>query len=117
MGKALKKIKSAQARGSKCIVLLINQIRSGGIGRGRPSKITPGGNAMRFFPDIRIEITRPYDDLERDDDGDIIGQTVKYVVPKNKTFPPRPDLKNSHLYQSTKLFCLEPERTQQPYSQ
>jgi recombination protein RecA len=87
MGKICRKLTAAHSEGSRCLVLFINQVRQGGFGSQYPVFVTPGGNALKFFADIRIEVKRPKDGLRLDDEKNIIGQTAHYVILKNKTFP------------------------------
>lgn len=48
---------------------------------------TPGGNALKFFTSIRMELRSVSSD-EKDENGDKISKRVKAVIVKNKTFPP-----------------------------
>lgn len=60
--------------------LMINQLRAG-IGFGQPEKVVPGGNAMKFYPSVSIEIKRV--DLIKKGDQ-YIGQTVRANFVKNR---------------------------------
>ena len=68
-----------------CVVIFINQLREKvGIVYGNP-EVTTGGRALKFYATIRIDIRR----AEAIKSGsDIIGNTVKIKVVKNKVAPP-----------------------------
>ena len=70
---------------SGCVVIFINQLREKvGIVYGNP-EVTTGGRALKFYASIRIDIRR----AEAIKNGsDIIGNTVKVKVVKNKVAPP-----------------------------
>lgn len=48
---------------------------------------TPGGNALRFYTSVRMEL-RPLSSDEKDKNGDRISKRVKVSIVKNKTFAP-----------------------------
>ena len=75
----IRKVISA-AKKTDTAALMINQIRAG-IGFGQPEKVIPGGNAMKFFPSVNIEIKRV--DLIKKGDT-YIGQTVRANFVKNR---------------------------------
>ena len=68
------------AKKTNTAALMINQIRAG-IGFGQPEKVIPGGNAMKFYPSVTIELKRT--DLIKKGD-DYIGQTVRANFIKNR---------------------------------
>jgi recombination protein RecA len=84
MSQALRKITGAVAR-SNTIVIFINQIRMKiGVMFGNP-ETTTGGNALKFYASIRMDIRRK----EQIKDGEnIIGNHVVVKVVKNKVAPP-----------------------------
>jgi recombination protein RecA len=84
MSKAMRKLTSISAR-SNCTVIFINQLRTKiGVMFGSP-EVTTGGNALKFYSSIRIDIRRK----EKITKGDtIIGHTVLTKVVKNKMAPP-----------------------------
>lgn len=84
MSQAMRKLTSAIARTRTCCIF-INQIREKiGVMFGNP-ETTTGGNALKFYSSVRIEI-RPSSFLK---DGDVtIGRLAKVKVVKNKVAPP-----------------------------
>lgn len=85
MSQALRKITATVSR-SKTIVIFINQIR---MKIGVPSYMNPetttGGNALKFYSSVRLEIRR----IGSIKDGDnIIGNRVRVKIVKNKVAPP-----------------------------
>lgn len=84
IGKALRKLKGA-CRRNNCTVIFINQIREKiGVVFGNP-ETTPGGRALKFFADVRIDVRR-HKLLKS---GDIVmGQITKMKTVKNKLCPP-----------------------------
>lgn len=84
MSQALRKITGAVAR-SNTIVIFINQIRMKiGVMFGNP-ETTTGGNALKFYASVRLDIRRK--DQIKDGDN-IIGNHVVVKVVKNKVAPP-----------------------------
>ena len=85
MSQALRKLTSAISK-SKTTVMFTNQLRSKiGIVFGNP-ETTTGGNALKFYASIRLDIRRK--DVIKDGTGNIIGNRVKVKVVKNKLAPP-----------------------------
>lgn len=84
MSQALRKLTGVISR-SKTTVIFINQIRMKiGVMFGNP-ETTTGGNALKFYSTIRMDIRR----LAQIKDGDaIIGNHVRVKVVKNKIAPP-----------------------------
>ena len=68
------------AKKTNTAALMINQLRAG-IGFGQPEKVVPGGNAMKFYPSVSIELKRS--DLIKKGD-EYIGQTVRANFIKNR---------------------------------
>jgi recombination protein RecA len=84
MSQALRKITGAISR-SNCTVIFTNQLRMKvGVMFGNP-EVTPGGNALKFYASVRMEIRK----AETIKDGDnVIGIRAKVKVVKNKVAPP-----------------------------
>ena len=84
MSQALRKLTGSISK-SKCIVIFINQIRMKiGVMYGNP-ETTTGGNALKFYASVRLDIRRTGSIKVRDE---IIGNNVKVKVVKNKVAPP-----------------------------
>jgi len=84
MSQALRKLAAIVSK-SKTTVVFINQIRMKiGVMFGNP-ETTPGGNALKFYSSIRIEIRRSAQIKQGDQ---IIGNRTKIKVVKNKVAPP-----------------------------
>jgi len=86
MSKFLRRI-AAQAAQQKCIIIFINQIRqkiSTGYSHG-PSETTTGGNALKFYSSIRIEVARIGQIKEKEE---VIGASTRFKIVKNKVAPP-----------------------------
>lgn len=73
----------------KTLLLFINQLRNTLTMYGNPVT-TPGGQALKFFASIRMEVKQPSEKIRRDGKKttDIIGQIVQFRTVKNKTFTP-----------------------------
>lgn len=85
MSQALRKLTGIISR-SKCILIFINQIRMKiGIAYGNP-ETTTGGNALKFYSSVRIEV-RKGEVLGKDED-EAWGNKVRIKVVKNKVAPP-----------------------------
>lgn len=85
MSQALRKLTAIISR-SKCILIFINQIRMKiGIAYGNP-ETTTGGNALKFYSSVRIEV-RKGEVLGKDED-EAWGNKVRIKVVKNKVAPP-----------------------------
>jgi recombination protein RecA len=84
MSQALRKITGSISR-SNCIVIFINQIRMKiGVMYGSP-ETTTGGNALKFYASVRLDIRRTGQIKDRED---IVGNTTRVKVVKNKVAPP-----------------------------
>ncbi len=84
MSQALRKLTAAVAR-SRTMVIFINQIRMKiGVMFGNP-ETTTGGNALKFYSSIRLDIRRiaPLKEAE-----EVIGSRTRVKVVKNKVAPP-----------------------------
>lgn len=84
MSQALRKITGSVSR-SRTIVIFINQIRMKiGVMFGNP-ETTTGGNALKFYSSIRLDIRRTGAVKDKDN---IVGNQTKVKVVKNKMAPP-----------------------------
>ncbi|MBN8904160.1 MAG: recombinase RecA [Rhodospirillales bacterium] len=84
MSQALRKITGSVSR-SKCMLIFLNQIRMKiGVMFGSP-ETTTGGNALKFYASIRMEIRRIGQIKERDE---VVGNQTRVKVVKNKLAPP-----------------------------
>mgnify|MGYP003630456363 FL=1 len=84
MSQAMRKLTGSINR-SKCMVIFINQIRMKiGVMFGSP-ETTTGGNALKFYASVRLDIRRIGAVKDRDE---IVGNTTKVKVVKNKVAPP-----------------------------
>jgi len=84
MSQALRKLTGSISR-SKCIVIFINQVRMKiGVMYGNP-ETTTGGNALKFYASVRLDIRRTGQIKDRED---IVGNTTRVKVVKNKVAPP-----------------------------
>jgi len=84
MSQGLRKLTGAIAK-SKTVVIFINQIRMKiGVFFGNP-ETTTGGNALKFYSSVRIEVRRAAQIKQGDK---IIGNRVKVKVVKNKVAAP-----------------------------
>ena len=84
MSQALRKLTSTIAR-SNCLVIFINQIRMKiGVMFGSP-ETTSGGNALKFYSSVRLDIRRIGAIKEKDE---FIGNRTRVKVVKNKLAPP-----------------------------
>ncbi len=72
---------------SNCIVIFINQIRMKiGVMFGNP-ETTTGGQALKFYSSVRLEIRR-VETIDGKGDEDAIGNRVRVKIVKNKVAPP-----------------------------
>ena len=86
MSQALRKLTAIVGK-SKCMIIFINQIRMKiGIMFGNP-ETTTGGNALKFYSSVRLEIRR-IESIEGKGDEDAVGNRVRVKVVKNKVAPP-----------------------------
>jgi len=84
MSQALRKLTSSISR-SRCMVIFINQIRMKiGVMFGSP-ETTSGGNALKFYASVRLDIRRIGSIKERDT---VVGNQTRVKVVKNKLAPP-----------------------------
>ena len=84
MSKALRKLTASISK-SRCMVIFINQIRIKiGIMFGNP-ETTTGGNALKFYASVRLDIRRIGQIKDRDE---VVGNQTRVKVVKNKLAPP-----------------------------
>jgi recombination protein RecA len=84
MSQALRKLTASISK-SKCLVIFINQIRMKiGVMYGSP-ETTTGGNALKFYASVRMEIRRIGAIKDRDS---VVGNQTRVKVVKNKMAPP-----------------------------
>ncbi|MEO0717918.1 MAG: recombinase RecA [Pseudomonadota bacterium] len=84
MSQAMRKLTGSISR-SKCMVIFINQIRMKiGVMFGSP-ETTTGGNALKFYSSVRLDIRRIGSIKDRDE---VVGNTTRVKVVKNKVAPP-----------------------------
>ena len=84
MSQAMRKLTGSISR-SKCMVIFINQIRMKiGVMFGSP-ETTTGGNALKFYSSVRLDIRRIGSIKDRDE---VVGNATRVKVVKNKVAPP-----------------------------
>ena len=85
MSQALRKLTSTISK-TNCCCIFINQLREKiGITYGSP-ETTTGGNALKFYASVRLDIRRQGSPLKEGENA--IGSRVKVKVTKNKVAPP-----------------------------
>ncbi len=84
MSQSLRKLTGSISK-SRCMVIFINQLRMKiGVMYGNP-ETTTGGNALKFYASVRLDIRRTGQIKDRDD---IVGNATRVKVVKNKVAPP-----------------------------
>ena len=84
MSQALRKLTGSISK-SNCTIIFINQIRMKiGVMFGNP-ETTTGGNALKFYASVRLDIRRTGSIKDKEE---IVGNTTKVKVVKNKVSPP-----------------------------
>ncbi|MQY41504.1 recombinase RecA [Epibacterium sp. SM1969] len=84
MSQAMRKLTGSISR-SNCMVIFINQIRMKiGVMFGSP-ETTTGGNALKFYSSVRLDIRRIGAIKDRDE---VVGNSTRVKVVKNKVAPP-----------------------------
>ena len=85
MSQALRKLTASISK-TNCTVIFINQLREKiGVMFGNP-ETTTGGNALKFYASVRLDIRRSTQ--IKDSNGDVMGNKTRVKVVKNKLAPP-----------------------------
>lgn len=85
MSQALRKLTGSISK-TNCTVIFINQLREKiGVMFGNP-ETTTGGNALKFYASVRLDIRRSTQ--IKDSNGDVLGNKTRVKVVKNKVAPP-----------------------------
>ncbi len=85
MSQALRKLTGTISK-TNCCVVFINQLREKiGVMFGNP-ETTTGGNALKFYASVRLDIRRSTQ--IKDSDGNVLGNKTRVKVVKNKMAPP-----------------------------
>ena len=85
MSQALRKLTSSISK-TNCTVFFINQLREKiGVMFGNP-ETTTGGNALKFYASVRIDIRRSTQ--LKDTEGGVLGNKTRVKIVKNKVAPP-----------------------------
>ncbi len=96
MSQALRKL-TGNIKRSNCLVIFINQLRMkiGVMMPGQSPETTTGGNALKFYASVRLDIRR-IGSVKKGDE--IIGNQTKIKVVKNKMAPPFKQIVTEILY-------------------
>ena len=96
MSQALRKL-TGNIKRSNCLVIFINQLRMkiGVMMPGQSPEVTTGGNALKFYASVRLDIRR-IGSIKKGDE--IIGNQTRIKVVKNKLAPPFKQVVTEILY-------------------
>ncbi len=95
MSQALRKITSAISKSKTCVIFT-NQLRSKiGVMFGNP-ETTTGGNALKFYASLRIDVRKTQ---TIKDGSDVVGSTAKVKIVKSKVAPPFKEVEIDFLYE------------------
>lgn len=85
MSQAMRKL-SAPVKESNCIVVFTNQLRKNiGGGPWSPDDVTTGGEALKYWSSIRLDLRRSSQIKDKDE---VVGNKVRVTIRKNKVAPP-----------------------------
>jgi recombination protein RecA len=85
MSQALRKLTGSISK-TNCTVIFINQLREKiGVMFGNP-ETTTGGNALKFYASVRVDIRRSTQ--IKNTDGEVMGNKTRVKIVKNKVAPP-----------------------------
>jgi len=85
MSQALRKLTGVVSK-TDTLMIFINQLRyKVGVIYGSP-ETTPGGNALKFYASVRLDVRRK--ETNKDKEGDAVSNRVNVKVVKNKVAPP-----------------------------
>ncbi|MDG1041733.1 MAG: recombinase RecA, partial [Flavobacteriaceae bacterium] len=85
MSQALRKLTGSISK-TNCTMIFINQLREKiGVMFGNP-ETTTGGNALKFYASVRLDIRRSTQ--IKDSDGNVLGNKTRVKIVKNKVAPP-----------------------------
>lgn len=88
MSQALRKLVSIVAKSKTCVVFT-NQYRKGMGGAFAPENVPTGGNALKFYASVRIEVTNMGKIKSGEgEDAEVIGNEIRITAVKNKTAAP-----------------------------
>lgn len=94
MSQAMRKLTAIVSKSNTCLIF-VNQIRSKiGVFYGNP-ETTTGGNALKFYSSVRLDV-RPIGKVKKGED--VIGNRVRIKVVKNKLAPPFAEIETDLIF-------------------